>query len=81
MRALCPLCGFHHTVVRVLEEGESGMRREVYQLAAAGLCPEAFLTSQALFEATAKFGLEAIVEDDDGDDAADPDAVYGDDYE
>lgn len=76
MRVLCPLCGFYHPVIRVLEEGESGMRREVYQVAEVGLCPDAYLSEQGLFEATAKFGLEALLEDEDDSHGSDDDYDY-----
>ena len=36
MRALCPECGLHHEVVRVLDEGGGEGSRDVYQVAALG---------------------------------------------
>ena len=65
MRALCPSCGFHHEVVRVLdaEQGETG--KDIYQVAPLETCDRSWLSDGEIFEATARFGREAIVEDDD----------------
>jgi hypothetical protein len=62
MRALCPACGNHHDVVRVVEDGP----RDVYQVAPleAG-CDPGWLTEEDLLEARARHGLDAIIEDDD----------------
>jgi len=65
MRALCPQCGLHHEVVRVLEDGFGEQRKDVYQVAPLESCKVAWLSDQQLLEARAKFGLEAIVQDDD----------------
>ena len=33
MRALCPDCGEHHEVMRMLEEGQGDAQKDVYQVA------------------------------------------------
>ncbi len=65
MRALCPACGFHHEVVRLLEDGFGTDRRDVYQVAPLGECTRTWLSDKALLEAPARYGDEAIVQDDD----------------
>jgi hypothetical protein len=66
MRALCPTCGLHHEVARVLEDhGQRGAPRDVYDVAPLGDCGAAFLTDADLREASARFGEEALVDVDD----------------
>ena len=65
MRALCPVCGFHHEVVRVLEDGFGESRKDVYQVAPLEACTRSWLSDQDVLEARARFGQEAIVEDDE----------------
>lgn len=65
MRALCPDCGEHHEVVRILEEGQGDAQTEVYQVASLGVCARAWLTDADLLEARARFEQEAIIEEDD----------------
>ena len=65
MRALCPACGFHHEVVRVLDDGSGEGRRDVYQVAPLGECPRTWITENDLFEARARFDQDSIVPDDD----------------
>ncbi|AKT37867.1 hypothetical protein [Chondromyces crocatus] len=67
MRALCPACGFHHEVIRVLEDGHSNERREVYQVAPLETCDRAWLSDKEILEAHARFGEDAIISDDDSD--------------
>ncbi len=66
MRALCTRCGFHHEVVRVFSENSSEDRGDVYQIASLGECESAYLSERDLFESSARFGLEAVLDDDDG---------------
>jgi hypothetical protein len=65
MRALCPSCGFHHEVVRVLEDGFGESRKDVYQVAPLEGCTRSWLSDKELLEARANFGQDAIVEDDE----------------
>ncbi len=65
MRALCPLCGFHHEVVRILDEGPSEARSEVYQVAPLESCTRTWLSDRDLLEARARFDIEALVADED----------------
>jgi hypothetical protein len=65
MRALCPSCGFHHEVVRVLDDGSGEGHEDVYQVAPQDECARTLLSERDLFEARARFGQEAIVGDDD----------------
>jgi hypothetical protein len=65
MRALCPTCGLHHEVVRVLEEGHGDSSRDVYQLAPLEGCTRSWLSETELLEARARFGQEAIVSEPD----------------
>jgi hypothetical protein len=67
MRALCPQCGFHHEVVRVLEEGHGDARRDIYQVAPLAECDRTWLSDQEILEARARFGAEAIIQDDEAD--------------
>lgn len=67
MKALCRSCGFHHDVVRILEDGHGEERRDVYQVAPLGECSCTWLSDQDLFEAQARFGQEPILGDEDDD--------------
>lgn len=67
MRALCPKCGLHHEVVRVLEDGHGESRRDVYQVAELPDCPQTWLSENDLLEAAARYGQEAIVQEDADD--------------
>jgi hypothetical protein len=67
MRALCPACGLHHEVVRVLEDGHGEQRKDVYQVAPLESCNKSWLSDKDVFEARAKFGQDAILEDEDVD--------------
>jgi hypothetical protein len=64
MRALCPSCGLHHEVVRVLDDGFGDNHRDVYQVAPLESCPRAWLSDKELLEARARFGQDAIVQDE-----------------
>jgi len=64
MRALCPSCGLHHEVVRVLDEGFGDNRKDVYQIAPLESCARSWLSDKELFEARARFGQDAIVQED-----------------
>jgi hypothetical protein len=64
MRALCPTCGLHHEVVRVLDEGFGERRRDVYQIAPLENCTRSWLSDQELLEARARFDVEAILTDE-----------------
>lgn len=64
MRALCPSCGLHHEVVRVLEDGVGDARRDVYQVAPLEECSRSWLSDSELLEARARFGEDAIVQED-----------------
>jgi hypothetical protein len=65
MRALCPSCGYHHEVVRVLEDGFGEARKDVYQVAPLEECTRSWLSDRDVLEARARFGQEEIVPDDD----------------
>jgi hypothetical protein len=65
MRALCPSCGLHHEVVRVLEEGFGDQHKDVYQIAPLEECTRTWMTDQDLLEARARFDQEAIIQDED----------------
>ncbi|MEZ4299733.1 MAG: hypothetical protein R3B70_48970 [Polyangiaceae bacterium] len=65
MKALCPRCGFHHEIVRVLDDGNGEERRDVYQVAPNGECAQTWLTETDLFEASARYGQEPILQDED----------------
>jgi hypothetical protein len=65
MRALCPSCGLHHEVVRVLEDGFGEQRRDVYQLAPLENCARTWMSDADLLEARARFDQEAIIADED----------------
>jgi hypothetical protein len=64
MRALCPSCGLHHEVVRVLEEGFGDNRKDVYQVAPLESCTRSWLSDGELLEARTRFDVEAIVADE-----------------
>jgi len=65
MRALCPDCGLHHEVVRVLDEGHGEAHKDVYQVAPLAACERTWLSDADLLEATARFGQEAVLPDED----------------
>ncbi|KYF48697.1 hypothetical protein [Sorangium sp. So ce854] len=65
MRALCPSCGLHHEVVRVLDDGHGEQRKDVYQVAPLVGCERTWVSDKELLEAQARFGQEAILQDDD----------------
>jgi len=65
MRALCPTCGFHHEVVRVLEDGFGDERKDVYQVAPLETCQRSWLSDKEVLEARARFGQEAILAEED----------------
>jgi hypothetical protein len=66
MRALCPDCGEHHDVVRILDqEGQGEAQKDVYQVAALGGCDRTWLTDADLLEARARFDQEAIIAEED----------------
>jgi hypothetical protein len=65
MRALCPACGLHHEVVRVLDDSDGETRKDVYQVAPLEECTQSWLTDRDVLEAHARFGLEALVQDED----------------
>ncbi|HSO00568.1 MAG TPA: hypothetical protein VLS89_19885 [Candidatus Nanopelagicales bacterium] len=65
MRALCPDCGFHHQVVRVLEDGHGESSRDMYQVSPLMTCERTWLSDKDILEARAKYGQDAILEDDE----------------
>jgi hypothetical protein len=65
MRALCPDCGFHHEVVRVLEDGDGEIRRDVFEVAPLEECGRQWLTDSDVLDARAQHGAEAILQDDE----------------
>ena len=67
MRVLCPSCGLHHEVVRLLDDGVRAERKDVYQVAPLAECTRTWLSESELLEARARFNQEAIVQDDDDD--------------
>jgi hypothetical protein len=64
MRVLCPDCGFHHEVVRVLEDGDGETRRDVFETAPLEECTRRWISESEVLDARAQFGAEAIIEDD-----------------
>jgi hypothetical protein len=67
MRALCPSCGLHHEVVRILEDGVGEERKDVYQVAPLEECSRTWLADGDLLDARARFDQDAIVQDEDDD--------------
>jgi hypothetical protein len=65
MRALCPSCGLHHEVVRVLDDGRDEGSRDVYQVEPLLGCTRAWISDAELLEARARFGQEPVVDGDD----------------
>jgi hypothetical protein len=65
MRALCPSCGFHHEIVRILDDGVGERRKDVYQVAPLESCTRSWLSDKEILEAHARFGQDAIVQEDD----------------
>lgn len=65
MRVLCPDCGGHHEVVRALEDGDGEVRRDIFETAPLEDCERRWLTDRDVLDARAKYGSEAIVQDDD----------------
>jgi hypothetical protein len=67
MRALCPSCGLHHEVVRILEDGVGDERKDVYQVAPLEECSRTWLADVDLIDARSRFDQDAIVQDEDDD--------------
>jgi hypothetical protein len=67
MRALCPSCGLHHEVVRILEDGFGENRKDVYQVAPLENCPRSWLSDKDVLDARAKFDVEPIQTDENDD--------------
>ncbi|APR80936.1 Hypothetical protein A7982_06283 [Minicystis rosea] len=65
MRVLCPACGFHHEVARVLDDGRGDARKDVYHVAPLGGCPRTWISDKEILEAQARFGREVVIRDDD----------------
>jgi hypothetical protein len=65
MRALCPSCGLHHEVVRVLEDGPADEGKDVYQVAPLENCTRSWMSDRDILDARAKYGQDAIIQDDD----------------
>ena len=65
MRALCPSCGFHHEVVRILEDGTGESRKDVYQVGPLESCTRTWLSDKDILEARARFGQDAIIQEED----------------
>ncbi len=65
MRALCPTCGLHHEVVRVLDDGHGESRKDVYQVAPLEECQRSWMSESDLLEARARFGQEALIQDEE----------------
>ncbi|WP_437532533.1 hypothetical protein WME79_04835 [Sorangium sp. So ce726] len=65
MRALCPTCGLHHEVVRVLEDGHGEQRKDVYQVEPLLGCERTWISDRDLLEARARFGQDVVVPDED----------------
>lgn len=63
MRALCPTCGMHHEVVRILDDPSIEERQAMYQVAPLQTCDRSWLSDRDVLDARAQFGLEAIVTD------------------
>jgi hypothetical protein len=67
MGALCPICGQYHEVVRALEDGHGDQRRDIYQVSPLTTCERTWISDKELLEASARFGMEAMQPDVDGD--------------
>jgi hypothetical protein len=65
MRALCPSCGLHHEVVRVLEDGHGDERKDVYQVAPLDSCTRSWMSDRDILDARAKYGQDAIIQDEE----------------
>ena len=65
MRALCPSCGLHHEVVRVLEDGHGDDHKDVYQVAPLENCPRSWMSDRDILDARAKYGQDAIIQDEE----------------
>jgi hypothetical protein len=63
MRALCPACGYHHEVVRVLDD--AGDHRDVYQVAPLEGCDRVWLSDKDVLEAQARFNREPMMSGDE----------------
>jgi hypothetical protein len=65
VHVLCPSCGLHHEVVRVLDEGLGEGRTDVYQVAPLATCDRSWVSDKDVLEARARYGEDAIIDDDD----------------
>lgn len=67
MEALCPSCGQYHEVVRTIEDGHGDQRRDIYQVSPLTMCERTWISDKELLEAAARFGLEAMQPDVEGE--------------
>jgi hypothetical protein len=67
MRVLCPSCGLHHEVIRVLDDGFGEVQRLVYEVAPLENCTRSWLSEKEMAEAAKRFGLETLITDSDED--------------
>ncbi|MCK6587904.1 MAG: hypothetical protein L6Q76_10000 [Polyangiaceae bacterium] len=67
MEALCPSCGQYHEIVRTVEDGHGETRREIYQVSPLTTCERTWISESELLEATARYGLEAVQPDVEGE--------------
>jgi hypothetical protein len=65
MRALCPACGCHHEVVRVLDDGFGDNRKDVFQIAPLETCARTWLSDEDLLAARTRFEQESLLTDED----------------
>ena len=65
MRVLCPSCGFHHEVARILDDGRKDQRKDIYQVTPLGGCSRTWISDKEILEAQARFGREAVIQDDE----------------
>lgn len=65
MGALCPSCGQYHEVIRTLEEGQGDSGNEVFQVSSLAMCERTWMSDKDLLEASARFGMEAMLPDSD----------------
>ncbi len=67
MRVLCPSCGFHHPVLRVVEDPSGDQRRNAYQVEPLEGCDRTWLTDQDVLKASTRFAIPPVTDDDEDD--------------
>ncbi|MFO0661122.1 MAG: hypothetical protein U0165_15010 [Polyangiaceae bacterium] len=65
MWVLCPACGEHHVVTRILEDEREELTREVFIVAPLAECSMEIISEAQIRDAAARFDREPWIDDDE----------------